>query len=101
MNDIHRPHRPSGIIKHPLLGGTQIRTDLLILFQQRDDIRHNARGVVSMVRNRGLGNRMQLSRGEDVKIVQMSVEVEVEGWEEGYQEEEPAGDAGCEAGDAG
>lgn len=72
MDDVHGAHRTTGVVEHPFgvvaeRIGVQRGPDLRVLAQLRDDVLKDPVGVVAVLGDSLLGNRMQLRLVKDVE----------------------------------
>lgn len=84
MNNIHCPHRTTGVVEHPFLVQVQVRVGDL-LAQLGDDEVHDRASVITVSSNGALRQVVQVGRIEDVELLQPRVQVAVETGKKGQE----------------
>lgn len=84
MDNIHCPHRTTGVVKHPFLLGVQVRVGDLLAQLGDNEVHHRA-GVIAMSSNGALRQIVQVGGIEDVELLQPRVEVAVETGKKGQE----------------
>lgn len=84
MDNIHCPHRTTGVVEDPFLVQVQVRVGDLLAQLGDDEVHHRA-SVIAMSGNGALRQVVQVGGIEDVELLQARVQVAVETSEKGQE----------------
>lgn len=93
MDNIHRPHSPASIVKHPVFVTVNIRRQASLAVEFADDKVGHGSSIVAVGRDRTLGQAVQFIDIEDVEPVEVLLEEVIHGQEEAENGEEFEPDA--------